>query len=131
MWPWPHLQMTLAVGGTLNTNTTTKYNGYFNLLCTFFQFCFFLIVSNGYKVRKNAKIRNLYNQVPHLTQDTTWESDKNTRKHHTQESQGVSSFPAGGNKAAMNRQECLTDTLHVYTQMVKKSQVCKFLKLSI
>ena len=23
-----------------------------------------------FKVRKNAKIRNLYNQVPHLTQDT-------------------------------------------------------------
>ena len=27
------------------------------------------------KVRKMAKIRNQYNQVPHLTQDTTWESD--------------------------------------------------------
>ena len=25
------------------------------------------------KVRKAAKIRNLYNQVPHLAQDTTWE----------------------------------------------------------
>ena len=32
------------------------------------------------KVRKVAKIRNRYNQVPHLTQDTTWESDKNTTK---------------------------------------------------
>ena len=30
------------------------------------------------KVRKGAKIRNRYNQVPHLTQDTTWESNKNT-----------------------------------------------------
>ena len=30
------------------------------------------------KVRKKAKIRNGYNQVPHLTLDTTWESDKNT-----------------------------------------------------
>ena len=35
-------------------------------------------VSN--KVCKEAKIRNRYNQVPHLTQDTTWESDKNTHK---------------------------------------------------
>ena len=34
------------------------------------------------------KIRNRYNQVPHLTQDTTWESDKNTIKHHKQESRG-------------------------------------------
>ena len=29
-----------------------------------------------------AKIRNQYNQVPHLTQDTTWENYKNTIKHH-------------------------------------------------
>ena len=28
------------------------------------------------KVRKAAKIKNRYNQVPHLTQDTTWENDK-------------------------------------------------------
>ena len=28
------------------------------------------------KVRKVAKIRNRYHQVPHLTQNTTWESDK-------------------------------------------------------
>ena len=34
------------------------------------------------KVRKVAKIRNQSNQVPQLTQDTTWESDKNTIKHH-------------------------------------------------
>ena len=30
------------------------------------------------KVRKRAKIRKRYNQVPHLTQDTTWESNNNT-----------------------------------------------------
>ena len=36
-----------------------------------------------------AKIRNRYNQVPHLTQDTTWESDT------TKKSQEVSPFPAG------------------------------------
>ena len=32
------------------------------------------------KIRKKANIRNLYNQVLHLAQDTIWESDKNTRK---------------------------------------------------
>ena len=37
------------------------------------------------KVRKEASIRNRYNQVPHLTQDTTWERDKNTIKHHKRE----------------------------------------------
>ena len=47
------------------------------------------------KVRKKAKIRNQYNHVPHLTQDTIWESDKISSKHHTQESQESSPFPAG------------------------------------
>ena len=28
------------------------------------------------KVRKRAKIRNRYNQIPHLTRDNVWESDK-------------------------------------------------------
>ena len=42
------------------------------------------------KVQKNAKVRNGYNHVPHLTQDTTWESDKNTSKHLIHESQEVS-----------------------------------------
>ena len=35
---------------------------------------FLIMVST--KVRKNAKIRNRYNQVPHLIQDIEWESDK-------------------------------------------------------
>ena len=29
------------------------------------------------KVRKNARIRNRYNQIPHLTKNTIWKSDKN------------------------------------------------------
>ena len=62
------------------------------------------------KVRKKAKIRNRYNQAPHLTQDTTRESDKKTIKHHIQESQEVSPFPAGDHKAAMNRHENKTNT---------------------
>ena len=28
------------------------------------------------KVKRKAILRNRYNQVPHLTQDTIWESDK-------------------------------------------------------
>ena len=62
-----------------------------------------------YKVRKAAKFRNRYNQVPHLTQDTTWESDKNT-VNITNKSQQVSPFPAGDHKAAMNRPESMTNT---------------------
>ena len=43
-------------------------------------FANFYLESIVVKVRKVAKISNRYNQVPHLTQDTTWESDKNTIK---------------------------------------------------
>ena len=67
-------------------------------------------VEHWKKVRKKAKIRNIYNQVPHLNQDTEWESDKNTRKHHIQESQEVSPFPAGDHKAERNRQDSMAKT---------------------
>ena len=63
-------------------------------------------------VRKKTNIRNRHNQVPHLTQDTIWESYKNTRKYHIQEAKEVNFFPAGDNKAAMNRQDSMTDTKH-------------------
>ena len=73
----------------------------------------FWFLSGQIIARKKAKIRNQYNQATHLlTQDTAWESDKNTIKHHIQESQEVSPFPAGDHKAAMNRQENITNTKH-------------------
>ena len=37
------------------------------------------------KVKKTAIIRKRYNQVPHLTQGTTWESHKNTINIHKRE----------------------------------------------
>ena len=58
---------------------------------------------------KKANIRNRYNQVLHLSQDTTWESDKIQKKHHIQESEEVSPLSANDHKAAMNktaRQTC-------------------------
>ena len=57
------------------------------------------------KVRKKAKIRNLYNQIPHLIHDNIWESDKNARKHHIQKSKELSPFTAGDHKAARNRHD--------------------------
>ena len=51
----------------------------------------------------------MYNQVPHLTQDTTWKSDKNT--NIAKKSQEVSPFPAGDHKAAMNRRENMSTAL--------------------
>ena len=55
-----------------------------------------------YESKKDGKDQERYNQVPHLTQDTTWESNKNTI-NITNKSQEVSPFPAGNHKAAMNR----------------------------
>ena len=60
-------------------------------MCIFIVYLCYLVVIIG----KKAKNRNRYNQVPHLTQDTTWQGDKTTIKHHIQESQEVSPYPAG------------------------------------
>ena len=60
-------------------------------------------------VQRKAKIRNQYNQILHSNQDTIFESDKSTRKHHILESQEVSPFPTGDHKAARNRQDSMAD----------------------
>ena len=47
-----------------------------------------------------------------MIQDTIWECEKNThKKHHIQESQAMSPFPAGDDKAASNRQDRTTKTI--------------------
>ena len=56
----------------------------------------------GFKVRKRAKIRNRYNQIPHLTQDTIGKVT-NSQLDITNEGQEVSPFPAGDHKASINR----------------------------
>ena len=54
------------------------------------------------KVRKRAKIRNRYDQAPHLTQDTN-RKVTNSQLDITNESQEVSPLPAGDHKASINR----------------------------
>ena len=54
------------------------------------------------KVSKGAKIRNKYNQVPQLTQDTTGKMT-HSQLDTINESQEVSPFPAGDHKAHLNR----------------------------
>ena len=46
----------------------------------------------GFRESKEEGKDQKYSQVPKLTQDTTRESEKNTRKHHTQESQKANPF---------------------------------------
>ena len=55
------------------------------------------------KVIKGAKIKNQYNQVPHLTQDTNGKV-KNSKLDTTNESQEDNPFLAGDHKAHINRQ---------------------------
>ena len=54
------------------------------------------------KVSMGVKIRNQYNQVPHLTQDTN-RKVTNSQLDTTNESQEVSPFPEGDHKAHINR----------------------------
>ena len=54
------------------------------------------------KVSKSAKIRNRYNQVPHLTQDTNGKVT-NSQLDTTNESEEISPFPAGDHIAHINR----------------------------
>ena len=54
------------------------------------------------KVSKSAKIRNRYNQVPHMTQDTNGKVT-NSQLDTANESQDVSPFQEGDHEAHINR----------------------------
>ena len=71
----------------------------------------YIVSSRFIKVKRKAKIRKRYNQVPYLARDTIWESDKNTQSHHTNKSsQEASPFPAGVHKAARDRHDSIIRT---------------------
>ena len=73
-----------------------------------YNFIFFLYLLTLYylefsiKVSKGAKIRNRYNQVPHLTKDTNGKVTT-SQLDTTNESQEVSPFPVGDHKVHINR----------------------------
>ena len=62
------------------------------------------------KVRKKAKIRNRYNQVPHLTQDTIEKKDK-TQENINHKRAKRSTLSQQVIKAARNRQDSMTKTI--------------------
>ena len=55
-----------------------------------------------FRVAKRVKVRNRYNQAPHLTQDTNG-IVTTSQLDITNESQEVSPFPADNHKASINR----------------------------
>ena len=73
----------------------------------------------GQKKSKGAKIRNRYNQEPHLTQDTNGKVT-NSQQTPQNESQEVSPFPAGDHKAHINRR-AQRHSKHKTEQKHKKS----------
>ena len=81
-----------------------------------------------FKVRKKAKFRIQYNQVPYLTQEFTWESHLNIRKHHIQESQEVNPFQIDGHKASRKRHGSMAKT-NTNTYNKKDSQRSTALEL--
>ena len=66
-----------------------------------------------------------------LTQDTTFESNKYTIKHHTQESQKVTLFPAGDHKGTMNRQKNMANTNHKYQNDPQKKHRLELLNVRV
>ena len=71
------------------------------------------------KVSKDAKIRNRYIQVPHLTQDTNGKVT-NSQLDITNESQEVSAFRAGDHKTHINR-HAQRHSIHKTEQKHKRS----------
>ena len=70
-------------------------------------------------VRKRAKFRNRFNQVPHLTHDTNGKA-VNSQLDITNESQEVSTFPAGDHKATINRRTGKHNKHTEITLMIQK-----------
>ena len=70
--------------------------------------------------KKGGKVQESIQSIPHLTQDTTWESEKSTI-NITNKSQDFSPFPAGDHKAAINSRARKYDKHKTYiTQMIRK-----------
>ena len=86
-------------------------------------------IHNVFKVRHLVKIRKRYIRVPHLTQGTTWENNKNTI-NITNKSQEVRHFPGGDHKAAMNRRESMRNARHKNTNVWKYVLITGMLRVN-
>ena len=85
--------------------------------------CFSPIYSDWFikriKVRRRAKIRNRYNQAPHMTQDTNGKVTT-SQLDITNESQKVSPFQAGDHKASINK--------HTQKHNKNKTEITKIIR---
>ena len=74
-------------------------------------------VSKIVKVKKNANIRNRYNQVPHLAQNVT----KHKKTSHTRQPRGQP-FPSRRLQGCINRQDSITKTTMKHKIKKKRSK---------
>ena len=74
------------------------------------QYILFTSVDVAFRSKEKAKARNRYNQVPNLTRDAIWESDKNKESSHIREPRGQpfsKQVPTSSHKTARNRQDSI------------------------
>ena len=74
----------------------------FDIIISFYSSQKMILKSCKVHVSKGEKIRNRYNQVPHLTKDINGKVT-NSQLDTTNEVQESSPFPAGDHKARINR----------------------------
>ena len=86
----------------------------------------YVVLCIQYETKNGDKDLNRNNQVPHLTQDTKWDSN-NLTIYTTNESQEVSPFPAGDRKAPMSRRESteITQMIHQRSTALERSDSVK------
>ena len=73
--------------------------------------------------KKGGKDQETIQSSTWPTQDTTWESNKNTIKNHQQEPRGQpfpSRLPQGSDEPMNRRNECMTNTTHKNTDDLQK-----------
>ena len=78
------------------------------------------------KVKKNANIRNRYNQVPHLAQNVT----KHKKTSHTRQPRGQP-FPSRRSQGCINRQDSITKTTMKHKKTKQKIQTSTALERSV
>ena len=89
MWPEPLTSRSYLWSETFAVIYTTgnQYTKYKHSLSKIVRLVGITSYKTDLSKKKTAKIRNQYNQVSHLTQDTTWESDKIAIRHHKHDKQ--------------------------------------------
>ena len=85
----------------------------------------YIVLSVQYEGKKGGKIRNRYNQVPHLIQDTKWENNNRTIQQNKWEPRGQpfpSRWPQGSKKQTEKHDKHNTEI----TQMFHRSNALEW-----